>query len=715
MKSRYIIILLLALSFLTKAQLYKPVEFPENINDKYTIKTIEEYNKYKNRMKKKLPKKYLDEYLYSTVFGKSGMFEQGEIYFGWDEVETYVNQILEQILPSNLQKKKIRAYIGRSSAINAYCLYDGTMIVNIGLIAEVKNEAALASIMGHELAHYIKNHIEKGYRNSVSTKKKKSKKGEDLEFDLSTKKFSQKMELEADQVGFEIVSSAGYDVREGISNYELIIRENEYFSKRNKSELANTDTVELITKKGLIKVNSLEKLLSTHPDLKERIGKLNEFVASNKQDANKTYKVSQDKLLMIQKKAQLESIHLLFSNHQYEECLERAFIMYLYNPENSAMHYYIEESIRRLCLLNYKLRKEGFLAEKLTKSGFKKGESILHDIKYLVPNNFNYNRIKAKYLFEGNDYAFETYKEAFYFFTGLLIKANEPEAFLSRALFENNQAKRQLNIKEYLASGKAKRKDFAIAYRDNKLNDAIKENQAEIAMVPKVDFFSHLDINAYYPFGFGQTKYLFGKSETKGKEMANSFARKISGHKKINVRAISLPDASTTNFNTKFKYENVLYATFLASREENEGYKVVHYYKELEDEDYIGRIDIFRLEPNVWEFFRNEKINTLTYAQFTRHKSRAVNRTLIITLICGIPTFGVSAAYGLAFIRPNSKKTTIFSFNPAFGAVYYDYRFGVRKLMPMGALRHFKKLRRKRNKIIEDYGVSSNSLAASNQ
>src|SRR5262249_4086239 len=136
----------------------QPIPFPEKVDKKYIMEPLKEQEKYAKKLKKSLPKQVVLDYTVAQTFGKAELFTNGEVYLGWPAMENYVNQVLDSIMPANLVNKKIRAYIGRSSSINAYCLYDGTMIVNVGLLAEVKNEAALAAIMGHELGHFIKNH-----------------------------------------------------------------------------------------------------------------------------------------------------------------------------------------------------------------------------------------------------------------------------------------------------------------------------------------------------------------------------------------------------------------------------------------------------------------------------------------------------------------------------------------------------------------------------
>jgi hypothetical protein len=686
--------------FAGKAQIYQPISFPEKIDKKYDFNSLKELEKYQAKVKKSIPKRYLEDFAYTMVYGKTQMFTNGDVYMSWDAMETYVNKILDSIMPSELTSKKIRAYIGRSSSINAFCLYDGTMIVNVGLLAEVKNEAALAQIMGHELGHFKKNHILNGFKNAL--KNKKGSRKSDLELDLKNKKHSQDNETEADGIGFDIAKSAKYDLNEGISNYEMFIREQEYYATRTKSTLANTDSVTITTSAGKYKANTLEKLMSSHPDMKERKDKLLAYIKSNPQTKKVKFKINETQFMALQAQARLECITLIFSDHDYSECLERAFLYYLSNPDEISYSYYAAESIRRLCLFDFRLKKKGFLTEKLTNNGFKEGQGILHDLKFMVPNPDAYNAIKAKDLVSsGPTYAFETYKEAFYYFTKKVIDKGSPEGYLSRALFENNKGKIKDNIGSYLRDTKAKHKDFANAYLAGNVDTRVTGNKTELVMIPRIDFYSEAAINRSFPSGIGPTYYYFKKSEILGSEMADDFAANMNS-KLEGVKAVSMPQLTRESFNTKFKYESVLKATLLASRDENEGYEVVHFYKELEDEDYVGKVDIFRMDPEIWEFFVKNDLNSITFAKFSRHRSRAAKKLCVIYGVFVPFTLGFTGIL-IAGTAINYKKLDMYSFSPTLGAMYYDYYLKGRKIRSKKATEMYRLTKEMRDEYVKEY------------
>jgi hypothetical protein len=683
-------------TFYSLGQTYQPILFPEKVDKKYIMNPITEEEKYRKKVGKKIPRKHIKPFTYSVTYAKAEMFKEGKVYLNWGALENYLNQILDSILPGNLKNKKIKVFIGRSSEINAFCLYDGTMIVNAGLIGEIKNEAALAVIMGHELVHYSKNHILNEY--AASFKKKKNRDEDALDLAINNRGYSQKLELEADEIGFAITKDAGYDVSQAYSNFELFIRGKEYIKKRNTSELVTEDSVKVQTKSGLMTANSLEKLLNTHPDEKERKEKLSVYLKNNPNIKKTTTKMDADLFLALQRQARLESISLIFSEHNYTECLERAFCYHLFDPNEITYIYYIAESIRRICLLDYTLRKKGFLAEKLTNSGFKEGQGILHDLKYLIPNEEQYSKIKSSEFLKPNVYPFETYKEAFYYFNDKLIKKDYSEAHLMAALFENNTSKQQKSISNYLSHPKAKRKEYAKNYLNNTLVTQINTNAGEIVMIPRVDFYSH---SRYDKQGaYGQTRYNYEKSEILGSEMSKEISSRFNT-KLSNIRSISLPQASIDNFNTKEKYEEMIFSSFLAKREENEGYTVSHYYKELEDEDYIGKVDIFRLNPEIWDFFIEKKINAISYAKYTRHLSNYDKLLRRPGLYLGIPTFGLTWLF-LPLRIANYKQLSVYTYDSQAENVLSYREVNYYRLNSKKAVKMFKHMRKKKAEYIKE-------------
>jgi predicted Zn-dependent protease len=84
---------------------------------------------------------------------------------GHEEVKQYVKGIGKDILTKSnyVQYEKIFPYkfdiIHDDSTINAFCIPGGYIYVYTGLIKFLDNEAALAGVVGHEIAHAERRHM----------------------------------------------------------------------------------------------------------------------------------------------------------------------------------------------------------------------------------------------------------------------------------------------------------------------------------------------------------------------------------------------------------------------------------------------------------------------------------------------------------------------------------------------------------------------------
>ncbi len=87
------------------------------------------------------------------------------IYKGNEEVREYVSGIGKDIIRKSnyIQYEKIFPYkfevIDDDSTINAFCIPGGFIYVYTGLIKYLDNEAALAGVIGHEIAHAERRHM----------------------------------------------------------------------------------------------------------------------------------------------------------------------------------------------------------------------------------------------------------------------------------------------------------------------------------------------------------------------------------------------------------------------------------------------------------------------------------------------------------------------------------------------------------------------------
>lgn len=118
----------------------------------------------------------------------------------------YLQALTETIAaPLGPAGPRIRIHVIASADRNALALPDGTIVLSLGLLAALENEAELALLIGHEAAHVAKRHslIELRY-------------GELTASHVDRMRLSRLNESEADEVGLGLVLAAGYDAAAAI-------------------------------------------------------------------------------------------------------------------------------------------------------------------------------------------------------------------------------------------------------------------------------------------------------------------------------------------------------------------------------------------------------------------------------------------------------------------------------------------------------------------
>ena len=130
----------------------------------------------------------------------------GRVLYG-DELTRMVERVADTLLAGQPElRRQLRFYVVKSPDVNAYTTPQGIVFVNVGLVAQVENEAQLAFVLSHEIVHYCRDH---GLEELVGRQDKKRRRdeaelGEEQaevgEF-LRRHSRSRQMENEADSLG----------------------------------------------------------------------------------------------------------------------------------------------------------------------------------------------------------------------------------------------------------------------------------------------------------------------------------------------------------------------------------------------------------------------------------------------------------------------------------------------------------------------------------
>lgn len=170
------------------------------------------------------------------------------------------------------------AVIEEPNMINAFCLPGGKVAVFTGILPIAKNEAGLATVMGHEVAHALQRHgAERISRNvleqiaqlgtlaaaATGAMDPGVMQGIQSAYGVGVSlPFNRKQESEADYVGLQLMAKAGYDPREAVPFWERM----------------SGCPRKMIGTLCFRSANSIPEFLSTHPSDVTRINQIEAWI-----------------------------------------------------------------------------------------------------------------------------------------------------------------------------------------------------------------------------------------------------------------------------------------------------------------------------------------------------------------------------------------------------------------------------------------------------
>jgi hypothetical protein len=392
-------------------------------------------------------------FAHDNACGISSLISDGSIYSNWPEIEAYINEMLQKIMPPELKNDSvIHAYVIEDGSMNAFMTPSGHTFVHTGMIASVNTEATLASVLCHELAHYY-------LRHSLNTFIKR----ESGDFDTGLfetanhgSRNSIKNELQADSLAMVWLYNSGYSIEGMISSFEAMQRNERNILKQRKDDW--------------------ELKESTHPLSSKRLEIMREFYNKNKSNKGKDFLVNEALFRSFKEQVKPEILKHYLNNFNYETCLENAFRFHLFDPDNTTYVYYMMESIRRKCYLDPESWSKNFITDyyydslstdnhrhkqKMTDHLFKK-----FDFEILEIAPYEAVKIKARFYWRDTP-KFTTNEEAFVFFFKLGEALNCHECVLTNALsFTKDKEARNKLLSQYLSFPDIKHSDFASSLKN---------------------------------------------------------------------------------------------------------------------------------------------------------------------------------------------------------------------------------------------------------
>lgn len=333
------------------SQLYSEGELPAEILLSSASKTKEDLSNITSTGKEKK----VEARFYATnhYLSQQLMFS-GRILIG-DPVTEYINKVAKELLkgdPKLLNELSFYAY--KSSAVNAFCTFDGKIMVTLGLMAKVKTEAELAYVLSHEIIHYKKQHSLKQHVNKYEVLKGKGHNSR-TSFDdkvLSIYKYEQSDEFEADSIGILDFYKSNYAVDAPLGVMDLLLyAELPYREEQFDNEMFTADYFRLpycFFKDSVAKIDvedDYKDRYHSHPNLKRRRGAVTRITEKNKkdEDSKKDFIVSEDTFNYVQEISRFEIIRLGLLTRNYGNALYNAYLLKMHYPNNE----YLDVSIAK--------------------------------------------------------------------------------------------------------------------------------------------------------------------------------------------------------------------------------------------------------------------------------------------------------------------------------------------------------------------------------
>ncbi|HLO61038.1 MAG TPA: M48 family metallopeptidase [Bacteroidales bacterium] len=338
------IICLLFVSFLLSAQQsnvpFSGIVSAGEIPSEFLLSTSSKIESYKNIN----PGEFKDnkEILIKSFNVLDDVLQSGRVSFG-DPFSTYFNKIVDEILKDQPElRTQAKIYNLKSASLNAATAPYGFIFVNTGSLAYLENEAQLAFVICHELAHMKVNHWKDSYVDKQNVIKGKGIYGSmslDERIELYFNR-SHDYELEADSLGIELYLQTRYDPSEIIKFFNIEKFEGLPFANKPFDiGFFNSDSfaipgVFFKDSIAVIKANETTKdEYHEHPNIEKRT-EIAEKIINNRPENGNDYLVSESEFHKLSEISKFECVRLELLGRNYTRAFYDAYLLMDKYPDN---------------------------------------------------------------------------------------------------------------------------------------------------------------------------------------------------------------------------------------------------------------------------------------------------------------------------------------------------------------------------------------------
>ncbi|TND08718.1 MAG: Peptidase family M48 [Bacteroidetes bacterium] len=280
------------------------------------------------------------QFLVESHYVLNQLLQSGKILTG-DPVTEYVNKVVDTLLRNDPGlRSQLHVYVIKSPYVNAYTLDDGYVLVNLGLIAQLENEAQLAFILSHEIIHYRNKHSLNTYLEYLKIDRSS---GQSYNDQIEAKlEYSKDQETEADVEGFSVFARSNYSLDAVMSAFDVMQYSYLPFDEvpfevasLEDDNMRLPESALLKETKAISNEDNFDDSKSTHPNIRKRKQALRSQVENTFNDpAKKKYLVSEEEFKRVQTISRFEMCRLYLLNREYPDAIYSSYLLQKKYPES---------------------------------------------------------------------------------------------------------------------------------------------------------------------------------------------------------------------------------------------------------------------------------------------------------------------------------------------------------------------------------------------
>lgn len=334
-----------------------PADFTINSNTKFQA-AKEELSSNSNSKASNTAK---EQFYLESNFLIDQVLTSGRVLFN-DTVSNYLSTVLDTVLRDNpTLRKQLRIYAVKSTGVNSFTTNNGIILVNIGLLAQLENEAQLAYIICHEIAHYTEQHVLNAYVQKEELKSES--KLQRASFDdklLDQSQYSKDLEKEADVLGIKRFLRTNYststlgNVFEVMRYAHLPFDDVEFDKTFFNDGFYSIDDSYFLRNVRTVETTGAGRNSKTHPSPKERQLALKTTLAMSSNASNKNALIPGNQFSKIQTICRFELSELYLTANQPVKSIYNSFLLTQHFENND----YLRLSIAK-CLYHLSKFKSG--------------------------------------------------------------------------------------------------------------------------------------------------------------------------------------------------------------------------------------------------------------------------------------------------------------------------------------------------------------------